>query len=74
MTCKRIPSPKQIVSVCDSLRYTFSFLSQDCISDPYPYSEQDVRDSEETILYHLSKSTQYNLTEEQVVANCRVSI
>lgn len=32
-----------------------------------------MREAEDTILYHLSKSTQYHLTEEQVVANCRVS-
>ncbi|XP_037050583.1 Fanconi anemia group I protein isoform X1 [Bradysia coprophila] len=39
--------------------------------DPYPYSDKDMREAEETILYHLSKSTQYQLTEDQVVANCR---
>lgn len=33
-----------------------------------------MREAEETILYYLSKSTQYNITEEQIVANCRVSV
>lgn len=45
-----------------------------CVLDPYPHSEKDIREAEETILYYLSKSSQYNLTEDQIVANCRVSI
>lgn len=52
----------------------FLYSTKICALDPYPHSEKDIREAEETILYFLSKSTQYNLTEEQIVANCRVSI
>ncbi|KAJ6650095.1 Fanconi anemia group I protein [Pseudolycoriella hygida] len=39
--------------------------------DPYPHTEKELREAEETILYYLSKSTQYHLTEDQIVAHCR---
>lgn len=50
------------------------YLNNPLVIDPYPYSDKDLREAEETILYYLSKSTQYLITEEQVVAQCRVSL
>lgn len=64
--CSRLKSTWMVAS--DEINFLFDY------ADPYPHSDKDLREAEETILYYLSKSTQYNLTEEQVVANCRVSI
>lgn len=36
------------------------------------YSEKEMREAQETILYHLSKATEFSISEKDMVNFCRV--